>query len=567
MAAVDRTALGSESYLICDDVAHKQRLSNQRLRVILKKIKNRAEASRKESSENPKTERDCAAIDGIQEFMRFPILNLTTEEDTYAMPRNRRGAGQSDNVSSKELNATTNRISDDLYESRNIAAISFQEKRKNKSTGDKFSGKPAKSERFDTSSSTKQLKRSEAPFSEIVWLSTERCYRKNSDFFYALHEEIIDLLHWLELTYEENQQRLRILAQMKVVSRMIWPKSSVHSFGSFYTGLTLPNGDLDICIRNVEGRRRNNLTVLATFLQRYQLAMSGSVSLILDARVPIIKFMDRSSGIRVDVCIDEESALRTSEFVREQLKRYPHLRPLIIFSKLFLQQRQFGDTFTGGVGSYLLFVMCLAFLQLNANLSSYKSTKKLSLGHLLFQFYRFFGCDYNYEMIGISVLNQGSLFKKSSRVWENGSSTLLTVESPLRSTYNLGKSAFKMDLIQLSWRNAFRLLARRSKDFCDTGKGNAANHGQCISLLEGIVNPKNSIFLFRQQSFNHSALGGNQSVSDVKAIPGVPAEMFVIVEKEITAKIRARSSQQHQNRKRENRRDNAESQLKFRRYI
>ncbi len=46
-----------------------------------------------------------------------------------------------------------------------------------------------------------------------------------------------------------------------------------------------------------------------------------------------------------------------------QIKHYGMLRPLVLVIKYFLSQRALNDTYTGGIGSFMLTMMCLHIVQ------------------------------------------------------------------------------------------------------------------------------------------------------------------------------------------------------------
>lgn len=90
---------------------------------------------------------------------------------------------------------------------------------------------------------------------------------------------------------------------------------------------------------------------------------------------------------------------------------WPMMRPLILVLKLFLQQRELNEVYTGGIGSYALITMVTAFLQLHtsrrpssAPVRRGKQGKAAqteavvaeeiegSLGVLLIDFFRWVGC-------------------------------------------------------------------------------------------------------------------------------------------------------------------------------
>lgn len=85
--------------------------------------------------------------------------------------------------------------------------------------------------------------------------------------------------------------------------------------------------------------------------------MTADLHVISSARVPICRFVDTATGVKVDVCVDQPSSVFTSLYVRLQLLRYPLLRPLVLLNKAALREWGLNEPFRGGVGSYLLFVM------------------------------------------------------------------------------------------------------------------------------------------------------------------------------------------------------------------
>ncbi len=43
-----------------------------------------------------------------------------------------------------------------------------------------------------------------------------------------------------------------------------------------------------------------------------------------------------------------------------QLSRYPHLRPMVLILKYMLSQRELNDTYHGGIGSFMITLLCLS---------------------------------------------------------------------------------------------------------------------------------------------------------------------------------------------------------------
>lgn len=78
--------------------------------------------------------------------------------------------------------------------------------------------------------------------------------------------------------------------------------------------------------------------------------------------MPIITFVDRSTGLEVDICFDETSGMNSSEFIRKEMQKWPALRPLVMVFKYFLRTRRLNKPYTGGMGSFLLQLCVLTVL-------------------------------------------------------------------------------------------------------------------------------------------------------------------------------------------------------------
>lgn len=78
---------------------------------------------------------------------------------------------------------------------------------------------------------------------------------------------------------------------------------------------------------------------------------------VASARIPIVKSQCAHTAIKVDVCFDAASGSASSATVTEFLRLHPEVRPLVMVLKHMLHQRDLQETYTGGLGSFLLTVM------------------------------------------------------------------------------------------------------------------------------------------------------------------------------------------------------------------
>ena len=132
-------------------------------------------------------------------------------------------------------------------------------------------------------------------------------------------------------------------------------------FGSFSTGLYLPTSDIDVVIFGKWPQLP--LGTLEHALQGSKFATD--IKVLSKATVPIVKFTDSDTGLRVDISFNMNKSVCAVEFVRTQLTNFPCLRYLVFTLKQFLLLRELNEVWTGGISSYALILMCISFLQVS----------------------------------------------------------------------------------------------------------------------------------------------------------------------------------------------------------
>ena len=185
------------------------------------------------------------------------------------------------------------------------------------------------------------------------------------------------------------------------------PGAQVYVFGSSATGLSLPDSDLDLgivlppayCLSLVlppavdastgacyplRGREQH-LGVLQRVQRSWQLSGAAGLATgveLVRARVPLLKLRDLRSGLSVDLSISSGDGHLNTQWLSGVLAELPELRPLVVVLKVLLQQQGMRETFTGGVGSYLLYHMIVQ--KADAIFGPVGSTRRKDAGaHLL----------------------------------------------------------------------------------------------------------------------------------------------------------------------------------------
>jgi hypothetical protein len=181
-----------------------------------------------------------------------------------------------------------------------------------------------------------------------------------------LHSEILDLCSTTLGAVEDTRVKVRIAAVERVnliVNAAFHGSGKAYLIGSAAAGLAIGSSDLDLTVLGSgrllkTSRTSHNLYLLAGLLQQRGLAQSGGTLQVIErAKVPIVKFVERESGLAVDISVQQPDGLHSTAWMRAQLVGCPLLRPIVIVLKIFLANQQLNDPAVGGLGSYVLFVM------------------------------------------------------------------------------------------------------------------------------------------------------------------------------------------------------------------
>ncbi|RZB83226.1 terminal nucleotidyltransferase 4A [Glycine soja] len=270
-----------------------------------------------------------------------------------------------------------------------------------------------------------------------------------------LHKEIVDFCAFLSPTAEEKAARDLAIESVFGVVKHIWPHCQVEVFGSFRTGLYLPTSDVDVVILK-SGLQNPQIGLNAISKALSQRGMAKKIQVIGKARVPIIKFVEKRSGIAFDISFDIDNGPKAAEYIQEAVVKWPPLRPLCLILKVFLQQRELNEVYSGGIGSYALLTMLMAMLR---NLRLSQASAEHNLGVLLVHFFDFYGRKLNTSDVGVSCNGTGTFFVKSSKGFLNrGRPSLIAIEDPQAPENDIGKNSFNYFQVRSAFSMALKNL-------------------------------------------------------------------------------------------------------------
>ena len=191
------------------------------------------------------------------------------------------------------------------------------------------------------------------------------------------------------------------------------------------------------------------------------------LEVITQTRVPLVKFTVEPYNLDIDICFDQPHGPESADLMHRFMESMPPLRPLTFCLKYFLASREINKPFTGGVGSYLLQLMIVSFLQHRSrsdlNRGYGGSGRHFNLGSLLLDFLELYGLDFNYVTTAISVRHDGYYFPKGQLdkkeyFWQPHRPMSIAVENPLDSTMDVGSGAYRIQMISRVFEHAFKTL-------------------------------------------------------------------------------------------------------------
>ncbi|KAH7685731.1 Polynucleotide adenylyltransferase protein [Dioscorea alata] len=294
--------------------------------------------------------------------------------------------------------------------------------------------------------------------SPVSWLRSGRRFRSP---MLQLHKEILDFCDFISPTTDEQDLRTAAVERVSDVVKYIWPHCKVEVFGSFTTGLYLPTSDIDVVILDSKVRTpQMGLYALARALS--QRSITKKMQVIAKARVPIIKFVERKSGIAFDISFDIDSGPKAASFIKDAVNRIPPLRPLCLILKVFLHQRELNEVYSGGIGSYTLLAMLIACLQMHWREQGSQGCKKRmehNLGILLVSFFDLYGRKLNTMDVGVSCNLRGMFFLKTDKGFVNKERpNLLSVEDPQAADNDIGRNSYNFYKVKSAFSMAYSCL-------------------------------------------------------------------------------------------------------------
>jgi non-canonical poly(A) RNA polymerase PAPD5/7 len=289
------------------------------------------------------------------------------------------------------------------------------------------------------------------------------------DMGHRLHKEICDYYDYVRPRVFENDVRADLVRRMQAFLDTRYKDRTVKAFGSYEAGLCLPDSDMDLVVLSkgyMQGGTgiKPSHKVLQRFGNDLKTARMHKASrplvVVAHAKVPIIKFIDDKTGLRVDVAFENDTGVTANQTYRDWHAEFPLMAPLVSLVKQWLYMRGQNDNATGGLGGFSTTCTVVSLLQQVRTYPSHQFPHSNDLGELFMYYLKYYG-EFDTERDAIQ-LNPPIIFEKSrTRYYNPQNPSRLCIVDPNRPDNDISGGSRNAHIILENMYDAFEALRDR----------------------------------------------------------------------------------------------------------
>ncbi|CAD8113533.1 unnamed protein product [Paramecium primaurelia] len=319
----------------------------------------------------------------------------------------------------------------------------------------------------------------------------------NQSFQQMIKKLDLDIKEFIDQIRRENDQqfpiRQLIFNRIQFTIQLLFKDAGVFLFGSCATRLALPDSDIDIGITGLETHLLNQkMDIIIEFLCKMNwikrikpiYPTQNTLPLIklwVDPSIPFrngnmnlpnIDLVCQSQLIQVDISFFghiQHQGLISTELTCYWLQEYQELKTITLLFKSLLKKRGLNDQSKGGISSFCLVLIVVAFLeyyyQQNAGFHS--------IGLATYKFLEFYGTKFNPHSMGIFYkgFDQNPFFYLEKEDFQ------LTIISPITYDIISQSSSFVQTILQ-DINGLFNACENETKFFYEKAKFNKKKRGK-----------------------------------------------------------------------------------------
>lgn len=166
--------------------------------------------------------------------------------------------------------------------------------------------------------------------------------------------------------FRRTRQTIYNVFHAQVVSKLP-VKADLDVFGSSANDFGTTESDMDMCLvlekSATTEEKQQILRMVVALLERQPDLFTEIDSARLTARIPIVMFKMKESGIECDLCVENVLAQRNTSFLRAYANADERVRILAYVIKKFVRKRRMNCAAEGTLSSYGYLLMLIHFLQ------------------------------------------------------------------------------------------------------------------------------------------------------------------------------------------------------------
>ncbi|KAL9656202.1 hypothetical protein ABK040_007819 [Willaertia magna] len=256
-----------------------------------------------------------------------------------------------------------------------------------------------------------------------------------------------------------------------------------------------------------QAHKKNYVSQLKQYLE-YRLQYKD-VKALFNARIPIVKFIDPVTGLNCDIGVNNVLAVYNTKLLQTYSEIDERCKELIFMIKFWSKRREINDPYLGTLSSYCIAIITIHYLQkvllvpylqdiqsfpkmekkeidgmdgkfyncsFESNMTTIHSFMKenynedhlittITTGSLLFQFFKYFAYEFDYENQVINIKNNSKLTKKE-KGWTNPleQRNYFCVEDPFELDFNVARSVSEEGLKEIRYEciRAYHLICKQA---------------------------------------------------------------------------------------------------------
>lgn len=261
----------------------------------------------------------------------------------------------------------------------------------------------------------------------------------------------------------------------------------IESFGSFAAGLYLPTADMDLVAISQDYKRRGLKTFstrsimfgLGRHFEERGISRVKTMVVIANAKVPILKFVDDLTGIKVDISFENDSGLHANRTFKQWKADFPDMPAIVVLIKQLLAMRGLNEVHTGGIGGFTIICLVVSMLQLMPKDLFDGIDPRSRYADLLMHFLDLYGNKFDVRTTGIKMDPPGHFDKRTTQTYAKVNPTGLTIIDPNRENNDISGGSKKIREVFECFREAHAALQHRAEQVTQ-GKASSSSILGCI---------------------------------------------------------------------------------------